>query len=332
MCPKRAFFCRGAARLSNTGNNHEEFVRGVAAQAQKPPQTYKSRLDFFTIFSVCAAIIAITFIGCTVLSILLGGISHLGEALTSAEVLFSLRMSFVTSTISTLICLVIALPASYALTHLNIPCKRAIEVLLELTLSLPYILLGFALLLIFSSPFGKALREAGFAVVFQPTGIVFAQLIVNLPFTLRMIRTALMQVNPRIEFVAKTLGARTSDVFTTVILPLCRNAIISTFVLTWARGMGEFGATLMLVGVTRMKTETLPGSIYLSISTGNTDTALATAIIMLMVSALTLFVSNLLNRSAEATRVHNKGKSRGSMRQRFNVAASADAFVNKEQC
>ena len=173
---------------------------------------------------------------------------------------------------------------------------------MELTLSLPYILLGFALLLIFLSPMGKALKAAGFAVVFQPTGIVFAQLLVNLPFAIRMARTALEDVNPRMEFVARTLGASRWEVFRTVILPLCRNSLISTFVLTWARGMGEFGATLMLVGVTRMKTETLPGSIYLSISTGNYDTAMATAIIMLVVSACTLAIANILSRPSAQSR------------------------------
>ena len=86
-------------------------------------------------------------------------------------------------------------------------------------------------------------------------------------------------------------------------MPMCRISIISTFVLTWARGMGEFGATLMLVGVTRMKTETLPGSVYLSISTGNTDTAMATAMIMLIVSAATLVIANVLSRPVGAARV-----------------------------
>ena len=104
------------------------------------------------------------------------------------------------------------------------------------------------------------------------------------------------------EFVARTLGASRWEVFRTVILPLCRNSLISTFVLTWARGMGEFGATLMLVGVTRMKTETLPGSIYLSISTGNYDTAMATAIIMLVVSACTLAIANILSRPSAQSR------------------------------
>ena len=67
--------------------------------------------------------------------------------------------------------------------------------------------------------------------------------------------------------------------------------------------MGEFGATLMLVGVTRMKTETLPGSIYLSISTGNNETAMATAMIMLLLSAATLVVANVLNCPVGASRV-----------------------------
>lgn len=259
--------------------------------------------DVFSGVSIAVATVVLLFVGSAIVAIVAGGVTHFGDAIRSEEVLFSLRMSVVTSTISTALCLVLALPSAYALSRTNMPFKRVAEVLMELTLSLPYILLGFALLLIFSSPFGKALRDVGFAVVFEPTGIVFAQLIVNLPFAIRMVRTAFSDVNPRMEFVAKTLGASPWDVFRTVILPVCRNSIISTLVLTWARGMGEFGATLMLVGVTRMKTETLPGSIYLSISTGNNETAMATAMIMLLLSAATLVVANVLNRPVGEVRV-----------------------------
>ena len=254
------------------------------------------------------------FIGSAIFAIVAGGISHFGEAISSEEVLFSLRMSVTTSSISTVICLLLSLPTAYALSHVAFPGKRLAEILMELTLSLPYILLGFALLLIFSSPLGKALKEAGFAVVFSPAGIVFAQMIVNRPFAIRMMRTAFAGVNPRVEFVAQTLGAMPWDVFRTIIVPMCRNQIVSAFVLTWARGMGEFGATLMLVGVTRMKTETLPGSIYLSISTGNTETAMATAMIMLLVSAFTLVVANVLDRPTGASRVGRAGKGLGLRR------------------
>lgn len=266
--------------------------------------------DHFGAVCIVIACIPLLFIGCAILTIIAGGVTHLTEAVSSAEVLFSLRMSVVTSTISTTLCLVIALPTAYAFTRTNMPFKRAAETLMQLTMSLPYILLGFALLLMFSSPAGKALKDIGFAVVFQPVGIVFAQLIVNLPFSIRMVRTAFGDVNPRMEFVAKTLGASSFEAFRTIILPVCRNQLISTFVLTWARGMGEFGATLMLVGVTRMRTETLPGSVYLSISTGNTDTAMATAMIMLVVSAATLVISNVLTKPVGAARVGNRKRAR----------------------
>ena len=282
--------------------------------APKPKRHRGRKRNIFPALCMLVTGMVLLLIGSAIFAIVAGGISHFGEAISSEEVLFSLRMSVTTSSISTVICLLLSLPTAYALSHVAFPGKRLAEILMELTLSLPYILLGFALLLIFSSLLGKALKEAGFAVVFSPAGIVFAQMIVNLPFAIRMMRTAFAGVNPRVEFVAQTLGAMPWDVFRTIIVPMCRNQIISAFVLTWARGMGEFGATLMLVGVTRMKTETLPGSIYLSISTGNTETAMATAMIMLLVSAFTLVVANVLDRPTGASRVGRAGKGLGLRR------------------
>lgn len=273
-------------------------VRGAIER----PRLHRKR-ELFPLLCAGAALVVLLFVGSTVLTIAFNGITHFHEAVTSEEVLFSLRLSVVTSTISTAVCLVLSLPTAYVLTRTRIPGRRVMEILMELTLSLPYIVLGFALLVMFSSPAGKALADAGFAVVFRPAGIVLAQMIVNIPFSVRMVRTAFAEVNPRMEFVAKTLGASSLATFVTVTLPACRNALISTFILTWARGMGEFGGTLMLVGVTRMRTETLPGSIYLSISTGNTDTAMATAMIMLLVSAATLVLANVFNRPAQASRI-----------------------------
>lgn len=305
----------------------------TAARTRKDKRAKKT--DAFSVVSIVAAAVVLLYIGSAIFVIAFNGLGHFHEAVTSPEVLFSLNMSVTTATISTIICMLLALPTAYALTHTRMPFKHAAEILMELTLSLPYILLGFALLLIFSSPTGKALKEAGFAVVFSPAGIVFAQLIVNIPFAIRMIRTAFLDVNPRMEFVAETLGASKAKVFRTVILPTCRNAIISTFVLTWARGMGEFGATLMLVGVTRMKTETLSGSIYLSISTGNTDTAMATALIMLMLSAATLVIANLLNKPVGTPRIAHDGSRRGHHLPRIRnrkatVAESGEGILSGE--
>lgn len=166
---------------------------------------------------------------------------------------------------------------------------------MELMICMPYLVLGLCLLMLFSSPVGDWLADMGFKVVFNVKGIVIAQYFVNLPFAIRMVRTAFLQLDERLEVIAGMLGASRWKQLTTIILPLCRNAIASMIVMTWSRAIGEFGATLMLVGITRMRTETLPGSIYLSISTGDTGMAMASATIMLVISVVSLLLSNKLN-------------------------------------
>jgi len=251
--------------------------------------------DVFSNIAIAVALLVTLFIGGAVVAIAVGGLPSLPTALLSSEVQFAIRLSLATATISTLICFALVIPTAYALVRTNMPLKRLANVLLELTLSLPYILLGLALLIVFSSPVGDFLKSIGLRFVFDQKGIVMAQLIVNLPFAIRMVRTAFADIDPRLEFIAQSLGASSFKAFFTVTVPLCRNQLISTFILTWSRAMGEFGATLMLVGITRMKTETLPGSIYLNISTGNNEMAMATGVIMLVISSVALLISNLLN-------------------------------------
>ena len=264
----------------------------------------RGRWDAFSVISVCAALLIVAMIGSAVLAILIGGVPFLGAALASEEIRFALRMSVSAATISTLLCMGLSLLAAYAFTRTEMLFRRTAEVILELSMCLPYIVVGLSLLILFSTGFGKWLKELGFRVVFDRKGIVLAQLFVNLPFTLHMLRTALLQVDTRLEAIAGMLGASRWKQFLTITLPLCKNALISAMVLTWSRGVGEFGATLMLVGVTRMKTETLPGSIFLNISAGENGMAMAAATIMLLVSCTALAVSNGLNRTPRYYRLN----------------------------
>jgi molybdate transport system permease protein len=188
------------------------------------------------------------------------------------------------------------------------PFKKTSEIVMELMMCLPYLVLGLCLLILFSSPFGDWLKDMGFKVVFDVKGIVIAQFFVNLPFAMRMMRTAFMQVDERLEVIAGMLGASKWKQLTTILLPLSRNAIISMLVLTWSRAIGEFGATLMLVGITRMKTETLPGSIYLSISTGDTGMAMASATIMLAIAVGAMLITNKLNEPPKYYRISGENK------------------------
>ena len=172
------------------------------------------------------------------------------------ETLFATWMSVKTALISSVLCFFVAIPTGYVLTHMPIPFRGGVEAILELTMTLPYIVIGLSLLILFSTPAGKALKA-----------------------------------------VAGWLGASRFQQFRTIILPLCKNTLISSFILIWSRALGEFGATLMLVGVTRMKTETLPGNIYLNVSTNQIDGALASAFLLLILAALSLFISHLVTRT-----------------------------------
>ncbi len=303
----------------------------------------KRKPDLFTGICLILMMAVVCFVGGTVLLIAIRGFSVLPEHLREKETIFALFLSMKTALISSLGCFIFAVPTAYVLTHIKIPFRGMIEILLELTMTLPYIVLGLSLLILFSSPMGKALKEAGFPVVFDQNGIVLAQLAVNLPFGIKLVTQAFQSVDSKQEAVAGLLGATPFQRFYTILLPLCKNALnlpfgiklvtqafqsvdskqeavagllgatpfqrfytillplcknalVSAFILIWSRALGEFGATLMLVGVTRMKTETLPGNIYLNVSTNNLEGALASAFLLLLLAAAALLISNRITR------------------------------------
>ena len=236
------------------------------------------------------------YVAASLWGVVAGGLPNLGRALADGEIRFAVGLSLWTATLSTLLCILIGIPCAYLLAFTPLPGKRWAEALLELPLALPYLVLGLCLLTLFSSPFGKALKELGLRLVFDPKGIVAVHLLINLPFVIHLAAQAFRQIDPELPLTAQTLGATRLQAFRYITLPLCRPALLSAFLLAWSRGMGEFGATLMLVGVTRLKTETLPASIYLNISTGDNGMALAAALLLLLLSLAVQGVSRLTGR------------------------------------
>lgn len=258
----------------------------------------KSRIRFsiFDVFNVIVCILVIAFIASAILAIILKGVPSVAEAVRSEEIRFSIRLSLYTASVSTALCLFLAMPTAYTLTRAPSPFKKLAQIVIELPLSVPYLVLGLGLLIVFSSDFGKMLKAAGFRVVFDRNGIILAQTIVNLPYAIRLIKLAFLEIDERLEYIAGLLGASKWKRFATIVLPLSKNAIISAVVLVWSRALGEFGATLMLVGATRMKTETLPTSIYLNMATGDISAAMASAIIILFISFVSLYITGRLER------------------------------------
>jgi len=213
----------------------------------------------------------------------------LAASFASPEIRFAILLSLVTSLASTAICIAIAIPVAYALARYEFFGKKIATLALTLPLTLPPLVAGIALLLFFgTTSCGKALEQAGFAVIFTPLGIIVAEVFVNIPYMIRILRSAFCTINPRYEYVAKTLGCTDTGAFFHVTLPMARSGLLAGTVITWSKSMGEFGAVLMVAGATTMRTETLPIALYLNLSTGDLNLAVAAATILIVISLVTL--------------------------------------------
>jgi molybdate transport system permease protein len=213
------------------------------------------------------------------------------ESLLSPEILFAVELSLVTSAVSTAFCVVAAVPVAYSLARFSFPGRGIANTIFNIPLALPPLVAGVALLIFYGpSTFGKMLSEWGLDVIYTPLGIIVAQFFVNLPYMVRVTRSAFETINPRYEHVARTLGCTEWGAFRQVTLPLAKSGLIAGLVITWSKSIGEFGAVLMLAGATRMKTETLPIALFLNMSTGDLDLAIAASVILIAISVVSLAV------------------------------------------
>jgi molybdate transport system permease protein len=222
------------------------------------------------------------------------------QSLFSPEIQFAIMLSLVTSICSTLICIIIAVPSAYALARYNFFGKSFVNMILDLPLALPPLVAGVGLLLLFgATEFGSWLASVGLVFVFTPLGIVVAQFFVNFPYMLRIMRSTFEDISPRYEYVAKSLGCNNVQSLLRVTLPMASSGFIAGSVITWSKGIGEFGAALMLAGATRMKTETLPISLYLNMSCGELELAISAAIILIVISMVSLYIFEVFGGSAK---------------------------------
>ena len=205
--------------------------------------------------------------------------------LLSDEILFSIKLTVATATISTLLSMAVAIPAGYALSQSRFPGKDLVDTILDLPIVVSPIALGAALLVFFNTPLGAGIENRLIRVVFEVPGIVLAQFTVVHALAVRLLKSTFDAIDPRYEQVGRTLGYGRTAVFFKVTLPMARQGLIAACILTWARAIGEFGATVMLAGATKMKTETLPIAIFLNLSTASIEKAIAVVFILVALAA-----------------------------------------------
>lgn len=224
------------------------------------------------------------------------GVCKIQDSLKSIEVIYAIKLSLVTSSISTLVSLILSLPVAYIFARNRSKFIKGLSFLIFLPMSLPHIVAGIALILFLGNQgIGSILAKFGLDFVFTRSGIVLAQIFVNLPFMIKVLKTAIEESSGDMAFVSRTLGANSFQTFRYITIPLIRKSIISAVVITWSRAMGEFGAVMMLAGATSMKTEVIPTSIFMSMSTGDLSGAMGTATILILISFLSTILFEYIN-------------------------------------
>ena len=217
-------------------------------------------------------------------------------------VALSLRVALVSVAFS----LPLAILIAYALARFSFPGKTLVDSVIHLPLVLPPVVVGFALLVLFGrrGPIGSALAEwFGIVFAFRWTGAALASAIMGFPLMVRAIRLSIAAIDRRLEVAARTLGASRPWVFVSITLPLALPGIVTGTLLSFARGLGEFGATITFVSNIPGETQTLPLAIYTFTQVPGSDTgAWRLSIVAVVLSIVALAASEWLTRRFERDR------------------------------
>jgi molybdate transport system permease protein len=189
---------------------------------------------------------------------------------------------------------------AHVLARLDFPGKTLLDAIIHLPLVLPPVVVGFALLLLFGKhgPIGARLNDwFGIVVAFRWTGAALASAIMGFPLMVGAIRLSISSIDARLETVARTLGGSRTWVFLSITLPLALPGLITGVLLSFARSLGEFGATITFVSNIPGETETLPLAIYTFVqSPGGDAQAIRLSLIAVLLSIAALVTSEWLTR------------------------------------
>lgn len=216
--------------------------------------------------------------------------STLPHRLAEPGILAALRLSLLTATLATAVCLLLGVPLAWVLARVEFRGRRFVRALVTVPLVLPPVVGGVALLLVFGRRglVGSWLDTTfGISLPFTTAGVVVAEAFVAMPFLVISVEGALRGADARYEEAAATLGAGRWTAFRRVTLPLIAPGIAAGGVLCWARALGEFGATITFAGNFPGKTQTMPLAVYLALEQ-DLDAAIVLSLLLLVVSVVIL--------------------------------------------
>lgn len=213
--------------------------------------------------------------------------------------LFPLFLSLRVATTATVLAILIGIPIAYYLHKSQTRFSTLIDTLITLPIVLPPTVLGYYLLVVLgrNSTLGRFLEETfGITIVFTPAGAVVAALVVSIPFMIKSAKTAFSSVGDDILHSAEILGRSKLNIFLTVTIPLAWRGIVAGITMTFARALGDFGATLMVAGSIPNETMTMPIAIYDALLAGDRAMANTLVAIMTIVAVTILYTINRLEK------------------------------------
>jgi molybdate transport system permease protein len=261
-----------------------------------PPSRGRSDVPFLVALGLIGGFYVLLIVGMLVADASFTTPNHLWEALKSREIRYSIRLSLISCTITAILSVWVAVPLAYLLSRYQFPGKALLDVLLDIPIVLPPLVIGLCLLILFQVRLGgltlddflrKYLR---FPVTYAVPSVILAQFAVAAAFAVRTMRVTFDQISPRQEQVALTLGCSRSQAFWLVVLPQARRGVVTAATVAWARALGEFGPVLIFSGATRMNTEVLPTTVFLELSIGHLEGAIAVSVLMVIVALVVLLI------------------------------------------
>lgn len=262
-----------------------------AARIELPTATVVYRTALFVLVFAYLGFVLLGPLFALALELVREGVPKILEALSSANALFSLRMTLLLTAIAVAINAVVGVAGAIAITRHRFPGRRALDALADLPLALSPVMIGLAFLLIFGRGgwFEPLLEAAGWKVTFAFPGLLLATLFVTLPYTLREVVYVLEEIGTSEEEAAATLGASRAQIFWRVTLPNIRHGLTYGVLMTVARSLGEFGAVLVLGGSISGHTQTATTFIHDAIEEREVAGAYGMAALLAILSVTLLF-------------------------------------------
>jgi len=220
--------------------------------------------------------------------------------LTQPYILKAVGISLGTTFGATLVIILFGTPVAYLLARRQVPFRRLIDTLLDLPIVLPPAVAGIALLMAFGRQgvLGGVLDSLGIHLAFTPYAVLLAQTFIAAPFFIKSASIGFASIDSELEQAASLDGASSWQLFRFLTIPLAWSALLSGAVMSWARALGEFGATIIFAGNFPGRTQTMPLAIYMGFEL-DLNLALTLSVILIGFSFLALFIVKALLQKEE---------------------------------